>query len=51
MNELKEKQSILAKIVEFVIKTNNHAMSDKIMEEDGNGEDEIERLFSDKKKH
>lgn len=50
INSLKEKQSILAKIVEFVIKTNNHAMPDKILEEDSMGEDEFERLFHDKKR-
>ena len=49
MNELKEKQSILAKIVEFVIKTNSHAVPDNIMDEEILGENVLDRLFNDKK--
>jgi hypothetical protein len=39
----------LAKIVEFVIKTNNRTAQSKIMEEDMLGEDELAKLFGDKK--
>ncbi len=40
MNQLKEKQSILAKIVEFVIRTNNNSIPDKVMEEQSMGDDD-----------
>ncbi len=39
----------MAKIVEFVIKTNNRTAQSKIMEEDMLGEDELAKLFGDKK--
>ena len=31
INELKEKETILGKIIEFIIKTNNSSVSDKII--------------------
>ena len=33
INDIKEKQSILGKIVEFVIKSNSNMRGDRIMEE------------------
>lgn len=54
MNELKEKQSILAKIVEFVIKTNITSLAqNKILEEEeedmmGSGDKKKDRRFRKK---